>query len=353
MQFMAINEWWTGDTQQRFWMEITDRDDLGADLIAPTTNGSGSPYWGYELITYVQPGDVVLHWHKTLAGEPGIVGWSQATGSYEDTDISWQAHGTVGRDSGTLEPRPAWRMPLLNYTPLVEPVLIRDIRASEAELRRVSTDLQGQYPSGTLYFPFQFSDKRELRAQQTYFVKMPYEVLDELSLGHVRLAGQPLRATPSGGETQSRGKVAKRGGSGYLADSVVRSAVEWRAVDLAVEAYKAEGYTVDYTGASNPYDLEVRLGADMRRVEVKGSSGAATTVELTSGEVDNSRDAMPTDLFVVDSIQWEREYDGSVRAYSGDVRWWKGWTADDASLKAIRFRLKLPSGGKVWDLPGL
>ncbi len=49
---------------------------MGADLFAPTTDGSGRPYWGYELITYVQPGDVVLHWHKTLADEPGIVGWS-------------------------------------------------------------------------------------------------------------------------------------------------------------------------------------------------------------------------------------------------------------------------------------
>ena len=164
---MTINEWWTADAAQRFWMEITDRDDLGADLFAPTTDGSGRPYWGYELITHVQPGDVVLHWHKTLAQEPGIVGWSQATGSYEDTDISWQAHGTVGRAKGSLKPRPAWRMPLLNYTPLADPVLISEVRASEKELRQVLEDLEAQYPNGRLYFPFGFSDKRELRAQQT------------------------------------------------------------------------------------------------------------------------------------------------------------------------------------------
>ncbi|MGH3326592.1 MAG: hypothetical protein ACRDPT_02135 [Streptomycetales bacterium] len=71
---------------------------------------------------------MVLHWHKTLADEPGIVGWSQATGAYEDTDISWQAHGTVGRAKGNLKPRPAWRMPLLTYTPLTHPVL--DVRGS-------------------------------------------------------------------------------------------------------------------------------------------------------------------------------------------------------------------------------
>jgi hypothetical protein len=58
-------------------MEITDRADLGADLFASTTDGTGKPYWGYELLTYVQPGDIVLHSYNTLACEPGIVGWSE------------------------------------------------------------------------------------------------------------------------------------------------------------------------------------------------------------------------------------------------------------------------------------
>lgn len=338
---MAINEWWAADPDQRFWMEITDRDDLGADLFAPTTDGSGRPYWGYELITYVRPGDIVLHWHKKLAEEPGIVGWSQATGSYEETDISWQAHGTVGRASGTLKPRPAWRMPLLNYTPLADPVLISGVRAHDAGLRRVQAELEATFPGGTLYFPFGFSDKRDLRAQQTYFVKMPREVLAVLALDDLEAAARPKRPA-------SKGKAGKRGDSGYIADSAVRSAIEWRAVNLAVEAYEALAYSVDYTGASKPYDLKVaRGGADKRRVEVKGSSGAATTVELTSGEIDNSRESIPTDLYVVDGIHWWREPDGSVQASGGDVRWWRDWTANDDSLKAIKFRYQLPPGGRA------
>jgi hypothetical protein len=27
--------WWTGDAADIFWLEITDRDDLGVDLNAP------------------------------------------------------------------------------------------------------------------------------------------------------------------------------------------------------------------------------------------------------------------------------------------------------------------------------
>lgn len=339
---MAINEWWTADPLQRFWMEITDRDDLGADLFAPTTDGSGRPYWGYELITYVQPGDIVLHWHKTLAGEPGIVGWSQATGVYEDTDIAWQAHGTVGRAKGNLKPRPAWRMPLLNYTALAGPVLISEVRSEEKVLRQVASELETTYPGGTLYFPFGFSDKRPLRAQQTYFVKFPIEVLAALGM-----SADEFAAGPPPGTTPSKGKTAKSKGSGYIADSVVRTAIEWHAVDSAVAHYEGLDFAVEYTGASNPYDLEVTHGADVRRVEVKGSSGAATAVELTSGEVKNSRKSIPTDLYVVDGIGWAREADGTVSTWGGEARWWEDWTATDASLTPTRYRHTLPLGANM------
>jgi hypothetical protein len=321
-------------------MEITDRADLGADLFAPTTDKSGNPYWGYELITYVQAGDVVLHWHKALGPEPAVVGWSQATGAYEDTDISWQARGTYGRRKGSLTPRPAWRMPLVNFTLLTEPVPLGDAREREKALRQAESDLEARYPEQTLYFPFGFSDTRELRAQQTYFVKMPREVLEILSLDELEDAPRP-------GPRPSRGKSPKRRDSGHIADSAVRTAIEWRAVNLATERYGAEGYDVAYTGASKPYDLVVTKGRDVRRVEVKGSSGAATAVELTSGEVANSREPIPTDLYVVDGISWERAADGSVQASGGDERRWRGWVAEDERLTAMRYRHALPPGGTL------
>ncbi len=39
---MAINKWWEDDDRQRYWMEITDRDNLGVDLHAPKTDQSGN-----------------------------------------------------------------------------------------------------------------------------------------------------------------------------------------------------------------------------------------------------------------------------------------------------------------------
>lgn len=217
-------------------------------------------------------------------------------------------------------------------------MLISEVRALEPELRKALAELEAQYPDGRLYFPFGFSDKRELRAQQTYFVKLPREVLEILGLGDLQDTAGPQRPA-------TKGKALKRGGGGYIADSAVRSAIEWRAVNLAIEAYQASGYKVEYTGSFKPYDLAVEKGSDQRRVEVKGSSGAAETVELTTGEVKNSRGSTPTGLYVVDGIQWWREADGSVQADGGDVRWWNDWAAQDRMLTPIRYRYELPPGG--------
>jgi hypothetical protein len=301
---------------------------------------------GLELLTYVQPGDVVLHWHKDLVGESAVVGWSQATGVYEDTDIEWQARGTTGRASGSLQPRPAWRMPLMNFTLLQAPVTLTEVRESESQLRNIGAELELTHPGETLYFPFSFYSSKPLRAQQTYLVKMPREVLRILRLDYIDRSVGPVPESQN--DTPSdRGKARKSAGTGYMADSTVRTAIEWHAVKLAIAAYREDGYEHRYVGNTAPYDLEVTRDDEVRRVEVKGSSGAVTEVELTIGEVLNSRDSVTTDLFVVDGITWSRTPDGQVLVDGGSIRQWRDWTADDSSLTAIRFRHTLPPGGVV------
>ena len=58
---MTINEWWADDPQERFWMEITDRTNLGANLVAPTTAKGGKETFSYTLVDHVKAGDVVYH----------------------------------------------------------------------------------------------------------------------------------------------------------------------------------------------------------------------------------------------------------------------------------------------------
>jgi hypothetical protein len=47
---------------RQVWMEITRRDDIGADLKAPSAARGGVATASYALVPLVQPGDVVVHY---------------------------------------------------------------------------------------------------------------------------------------------------------------------------------------------------------------------------------------------------------------------------------------------------
>lgn len=333
----ALNLWWDSDPSERYWMEITDRQDLGTDLLAPQADDAGRAYWSYNLVTDVRDGDVILHWHKSLMGTPGIVGWSTATGAVESSTIVWQARGTAGRQNGASGVEPAWRMPLTNYTPLLAPVDQNALRREERTLRKIHDDLAAQH-GGPLYFPFAFSDLRPVRTAQGYLVKFPASLLDsfdELSLvPRPTGAPRPPRAQPRRG-----GKPHE---AGYQQDARVRAAIETHAVMLAVDYFTQLGYAVANVGNVESFDLLVTGQADTRHVEVKGSSGRATTVELTDGEVRHATEYQPTDLFVVDHITWWREPDGSVSTDGGTPRVLHDWAPTHDLLTPTRYRYQVP-----------
>src|SRR5690242_6268596 len=107
---MGLNLWWSDRPNERFWMEITDREDVGVDLLAPQYDGVGREQWSYTLVTETRPGDVVLHWHKTKLGQPALVGWSEVTGPLSVRSMTWQARGTRGRARGVPTTGPSWTM---------------------------------------------------------------------------------------------------------------------------------------------------------------------------------------------------------------------------------------------------
>lgn len=168
--------WWDEMPGERFWIEITDRADLGFDLAAPQLDEDGRPYWSYDLVKEVAEGDVVLHY----AARPNnvVANWSRAIGEpYEDTLI-WGAHGQAG-GRGPVEPyeRPAWRRPLEGPFPLPRPVGMEEFRGAEVAIREAHALLRERFPDQPLYFPFQLSARRPIRAFQGYMAKWPRELL--------------------------------------------------------------------------------------------------------------------------------------------------------------------------------
>lgn len=125
---------------------------------------------------------------------------------------------------------------------------------------------------------------------------------------------------------------------GYESDPAVRKAVEGRAMAVAEEHYRAQGFLVENTASRRPYDLRcTRAGLEVR-VEVKGTRGDGAKVEVTIGEVLNARSKQwRTDLFVLREIgiTWENSAPVGI---GGRPHIIEGWQPEDDDLEAIRFR---------------
>ena len=78
-------------------MEITRRDDIGADLKAPSAARGGVATASYALVPLVQPGDVVVHYDSR---QEAIVGVSVASSPAEPAPIYWVARGSYARRAG-------------------------------------------------------------------------------------------------------------------------------------------------------------------------------------------------------------------------------------------------------------
>lgn len=156
----------------------------------------------------------------------------------------------------------------------------------------------------------------------------------------------PLNDTP--GFTAEQVKPAKTskqgsGGAGFVSDPKKRKAIELHAEDMAVAHYEEKGWTVERLG--KPYDLRCTRGGEERRVEVKGTTGAATSVDLTINEVEHARDPQHTvDLYVVSDIKVDVRL-GDYTTSGGRVLHFPDWAPADEDLRPRSFEYRLPLTG--------
>ncbi len=180
---MEFNRWWSGQPEERFWLEITDRKDLGVDLQAPQIGRDGHEVWHYSLITEVQPGDVVFHYTRGAESLPAITAWSRAVGKAWSEPIAWAPH--AGKSTGERQTEPGWRLALEGHFPLPRgPVSLERIRENEAAIRDIEKRLVQEHGHPT-YQPFE-TGKRATRAVPAYLAKLPSDfvtLFDELSVG--------------------------------------------------------------------------------------------------------------------------------------------------------------------------
>jgi hypothetical protein len=350
---VALNTWWDGDKIQRYWMEVATTGTMGEILIAPKFPGST---WSYNLVGEVRPGDRVLHWRATSEGR-ALVGWSVVTAAPEVVPkYTWQPRGTSGRAMEGPRTTEGWMATLGGFNPFSAPLLASELQQLRTDVLQVGADLEANYGKPT-YFPFYLYGGSQLRAQQGYLVKFPAElfaVLPNIDAAQVQTASSTDSSVAQDEEVtedgQPEGHPAPSGGVTRIQDPVLRSAIENHAVDFAIEHYEELGGT-DFLKLGKPYDVKLSLDGAERHVEVKGSSMRIDTVELTINEVTHAEAFQPTDLVVVDNIEWEREADGGVSTYGGRLRKWSDWAPKSEHLSPRKFAYALSEDVAVEDDP--
>src|SRR5712691_225820 len=108
-----MSSWWGGGPEERYWCEITDRHDIGADLKCPQTNETGAEYWSYSLIREVRAGDVVFHYSTPCPWvRRSVGGRSSPRRTAHRLDSAW--HGGAGKPEERAA-RPGLWLPLYAY----------------------------------------------------------------------------------------------------------------------------------------------------------------------------------------------------------------------------------------------
>src|SRR5205814_2688795 len=79
-----INAWWEDDANERYWLEITDRLDIGVDLHAPQRDAGGRRTPGYSLLWWVEQGDIVFHYDLN---QRAVAAWSRAIGEISEAPV--------------------------------------------------------------------------------------------------------------------------------------------------------------------------------------------------------------------------------------------------------------------------
>lgn len=137
-------------------------------------------------------------------------------------------------------------------------------------------------------------------------------------------------------------KAAGHSGQGRQADPKVRRAIEMRAMRVVTMRYEAMGYDVQDVSRAQSYDLRCTKGRMTRLVEVKGTTGVARSVLVTTNEVRLAEDrTLTVDLAVVHSIHVAVSSSGKPRATGGELRLIQPWTVSRRRLQPIAYSYSL------------
>jgi len=145
---------------------------------------------------------------------------------------------------------------------------------------------------------------------------------------------------------QIAGKIPKKrksSGQGFGGSYAENRAIERRAVDLAVEYFRAtkKWDSIKDTGATESFDLLLSNKDSKMYVEVKGTQSSGERVFLSKNEVNVQKQYYPNNaLVIVSAIKLTK---GEVpTATEGEIRVISPWMVEDSDLTAMAYEYSVP-----------
>jgi MoxR-like ATPase len=172
--------WWEMSLEETFWMEVTGREDIGANLKAPRYQEGGSTPGHWQTVSEADEGDTVFHYSKS---EEGIIGFSTIVGPWREEPIIWKKD----------EEEPGFFRELQSFTRLDHPVTLEQIRGRREEVLDLKNGLEEQH-GNPLYFPFTLYGSENIpRPQEGYLHKFPAALVSLFGLPGAmeELMGEP------------------------------------------------------------------------------------------------------------------------------------------------------------------
>jgi hypothetical protein len=336
------HSWWESSLEEKFWVESTDRTDIGRNLLAPISTNAGQ-----KLVAFVEDGDVIFHYYQPTKS---IVAFSVANGFPKIDEIRWP-------DRKMSEISPAYKIELINYTELDEPITLKQIQDNQSSIRTIKSVLDKKYEGKSLYFPFQIPKEKVIQpAQGAYLSKMPKALVD-LFPSIVQQLGQDIAPEISQIKSPITSRLATykpttpkspaESSYGIQTDEKKKKATELRGMLLAKKYLEKLGYVVEDVSSQKRlgYDLRAVKGDEVVGVEVKASIMSRIEVAVTTAEVEYAQIAgmeFRSLLYVVDQIVCTKE-GNDYKTSGGRERFWWDWNPDLDSLTPIDYRFTLPT----------
>lgn len=312
-------QWWSGDQEQRFWMELVNVESWGTILVAPELPR-------HALMYDVKPGDVVFHWvgkNNPRRLRSGMYGYSIVAGELE-----------VGAGEWLNEPANVIR--LTEYRDLEQPLYLESLREYSDGVMGLLGELKSS-TTATTHFPFQDHPTAGLKPNQRYLSKFPagmLEIVPELRPGSDWGGHGDVFLTPPLDPVVPE---FRRRYSGYCVDPILRKAIEMAAVHQATEHYENQGYIVTDVGLTHSFDLIAQRGNEVRHIEVKGSQAHIEKIQLTRNEVNHANIYPLTDLVVVREINWKQTPEGGFTTQPGYMEVIPNWRPSPENLKPVSY----------------